>query len=195
MGLGLLFYILWGLGKDLRDSLHPIISFWCFDTMPGPQSRVKRWLIEALQKRAKNHFGALEIDSWKRRLREAAMARRLPLLTYLISMACGLFLRHFAGHCFSAFKQQGPLRLLREKAGLELRTKVNNPNMTYTPETRKLLGQISAARERGDWQKVRSLYRGYRGVELPVFHAVLHAAYSCGQHCEAAATYNEPWQS
>ena len=49
------------------------------------------------------------------------------------------------------------------------------------------LAQIADARERWHWQSVRRLFQKYHGAELPVFHAVLHAAFSCGQYNEGAA--------
>ena len=61
--------------------------------------------------------------------------------------------------------------------------------MTYSNEARRLLSRIAEVRDRGDWQSVWRLFRKYDGKELPVFHAVLHTAFSCGQYKEGLAVY------
>ena len=72
---------------------------------------------------------------------------------------------------------------------MSLRTKINNPNMTCSQEARSLLSRIADARERGDWMTIQRLFRKYDGTELPVFHAVIHAAFSCGKYRQGAAIY------
>ncbi|CAE7526173.1 PPR4 [Symbiodinium sp. CCMP2592] len=90
---------------------------------------------------------------------------------------------------FGLAQDPSRLRLLREKAGINLRTRISNPNMTYSKESKSLLSRIAEARDRGDWQSVLGLFRKYGGKELPVFHAVLHTAFNCGQYKEGAKIY------
>ena len=94
-----------------------------------------------------------------------------------------------ASRSFGLGQDPSKLRLLREQAGMNLRTRISNPNMTYSNEAKRLLSRIGEARDRGDWHYVRRLFQKYDGKELPVFHAVLHTAFSCGQYKEGAAIY------
>ena len=91
------------------------------------------------------------------------------MLQCVLLVAWFLLLWRFPGCSFSAAKQ-GPLRLLREKAGLELRTKVNNPNMTYSDEARVLLGNWSNVRK----LKTRvSCYAAIYATECPVLKGLV----------------------
>ncbi|CAE7777215.1 unnamed protein product [Symbiodinium sp. CCMP2592] len=114
--------------------------------------------------------------------------RRLFLPSVLMS-ACLFFMSHQPSWNFGLGQDPAKLRLLREEAGMNLRTRINNPNMTYSNEARRLLSRIAEARDRGDWQSVSRLFRKYDGKELPVFHVVLHTAFSCGQYKEGSAVY------
>ncbi|CAE7863556.1 PPR4 [Symbiodinium microadriaticum] len=119
----------------------------------------------------------------------AVLWRGLRYLWFHLLLLALIYLRLPPETC--GLGKQGPLRLLRQQAGLELRTKINNPNMSFSPEARRLIPQIANARERGDWRKVGNLFESYTGNELPVLHAVLHAAYSCGQYRAGAKIYDK----
>ena len=90
-----------------------------------------------------------------------------------------------------ALGRQENLRLLRERDGLAKTSRARNPNVTLSNEGRDFLGRIKDAGERGDWHQVRAIFRTYTGQELPVFHAVLHAALNCGQYGEGASAYEK----
>ena len=68
-----------------------------------------------------------------------------------------------------ALGRQENLRLVRERDGLAKTSKARNPNVTLTDEGKVFLERVVAARERGDWQNTKTIFRTYTGVELPVF--------------------------
>ena len=117
---------------------------------------------------------------------ERKTCRRLCFHVMLLCL-CSLWSR--PSPSFGLGQDPSKLRLLREETGMNLRTRINNPNMTYSKEARRLLSRIGEARDRGDWHYVKRLFQKYDGKELPVFHAVLHTAFSCGQYKEGAAIY------
>ena len=54
---------------------------------------------------------------------------------------------------------------------------------------KRLVSQITEAGRRGNWVDIRRLFAEYTGRELPVYHAVMHGAYLCGQYEEGVRVY------
>ena len=84
---------------------------------------------------------------------------------------------------------QVPLSKIRQKDGMALRTPSDFKVDNFSKDAKLLLSQIAEAGERGDWQRVNTLYSGYSGTDNPIFNAVMHSAYSCGQYRKGAAVF------
>eukprot|EP00439_Symbiodinium_sp_Y106_P014448 s2801_g2.t1 len=88
-----------------------------------------------------------------------------------------------------ALRKQAPLSQNRARVGLGLHTKVNDQSLQMTASGKRLVSQITEAGRRGNWVDIRRLFADYVGRELPVYHAVMHGAYLCGQYEEGVRVY------
>ena len=118
----------------------------------------------------------------------AAQSQRVLRRTRLTLLVLATFTRLHAPDCFSIGRQE-PLRKLRDRSGLEMPGHRIEPFDSFTTEGLQLLRKVTDAGDRGDWQQVRSLFSGYAGKDTPVYNAVMHIAYRCGQYREASLLY------
>ena len=88
-----------------------------------------------------------------------------------------------------ALQKQAPLSRNRARMGLGLHTKVDDPCFQMSASGKRLVSQITEAGRRGNWVDIRRLFAEYTGRELPVYHAVMHGAYLCGQYEEGVRVY------
>ena len=105
-------------------------------------------------------------------------------------LALATFTRLHAPDGFSVGGQE-PLRKLRDRSGFQMPVHGIEPYDSFTKEGMQLLRKVTDAGDRGDWQQVRSLFSGYTGTDTPVYNAVMHIAYRCGQYREAARLYEQ----
>ena len=98
---------------------------------------------------------------------------RLSVQAMIILFALTLRLQGLFG--FSVGQQ--PLREVREGAGLNLPVETIHPrDKRPSQESIRLLDEIVGALDKGDWQHIKKLFTKYRGGDLPIFNAVMHAA-------------------
>ena len=111
----------------------------------------------------------------------------LQRMKRMVALALAMFV-FVSRNCFSMHRQE-PLRQLRERDGMEIPGLNIQPYDALTKEGRQLLSKITAAGDRGDWRKVQSIFSRYAGTETPIYNAVMHIAYRCGQYREAGLVY------
>mmetsp|Transcript_52419 Transcript_52419/g.122299 ORF Transcript_52419/g.122299 Transcript_52419/m.122299 type:complete len:356 (-) Transcript_52419:95-1162(-) len=114
----------------------------------------------------------------------------LPMRLHVIA-ALGWYLTHGSGVSFAVGGGQVPLLQLRAQDGLSLKTSANEKHKVenFSKQAKKLLVQIADAGQRGDWKLVQRLFRNYSGRDNPIYNAMLHAAYTCGQYQKGVEIY------
>ena len=118
------------------------------------------------------------------------ISQRVLRRTRMTLLALATFTRLHAPDGFSVGGQE-PLRKLRDRSGFQMPVHSIEPYDSFTKEGMQLLRKVTDAGDRGDWQQVRSLFSGYTGTDTPVYNAVMHIAYRCGQYREAARLYEQ----
>ena len=79
---------------------------------------------------------------------------------------------------------------MREREGHAMRKKAPN-SFQLSRSERMLLGKITSASEKRDWQAVCSLFEKYTGKAVAIYTAAMNAAFRCQKYQEGASIYNQ----